>query len=154
MAKTELHWKAPDFEYRQKNISWYWSSVFIAVVLLALALWQKNFLFAVFIVLGEIMLVVWANKLPRFFGFSIDERGISIEKKFYPYSEIEHFSILEQNNDFNEIILKSKKGLSPYISLRIKRDLLPKAKAILLEYLPEEEYEETLPDAFSRFIKF
>lgn len=153
-TKTKLSWRAPDFEYYPKDISWFWWSIAFAVAILAIALWQKNFLFAVFIVVAETMVVAWSNKPPTFFQLTLDEKGVSVGNSFYPYSDIEHFSVLEGSGEFAEIILKNKKRLSQFVTVRIDKNLLPKAKEILLTYLPEQEYEEPLPDSLARVIKF
>ena len=61
----EIQWHAPEFEYRAKTMSWYWLSILLAVVILALAVWQKNFLFGIFVIVAEILILVWANREPR-----------------------------------------------------------------------------------------
>ena len=45
-------WQIPEYEYRSKDVSWYWISLIAAIVLFAFAIWQKNFLFAIFVVIA------------------------------------------------------------------------------------------------------
>ena len=78
MEKIVIEWKAPEFEYREKDVSWYWLSIIAAVVILGAAVWQKNFLFAVFVVIAEILMLVWAGRKPREITFSLNEKGLTM----------------------------------------------------------------------------
>ena len=69
MALFETTWKAPEFQYRSKGVSWYWMSIIIAVAIIAFAIWEHNFLFGIFIVIAEILLITWGNEAPRTIDF-------------------------------------------------------------------------------------
>ena len=53
MAKFETTWEAPEFEYREKEVSWYWISIIAAALIIAFSVWEKDFLFAMVCVGGE-----------------------------------------------------------------------------------------------------
>ena len=78
MALEPIEWEAPEFEYHEKDPLWYWGSMIIAVIILGIAIWQKNFLFATFIVVAEILLMTIGGKQPRLIRFRIDDRGFEI----------------------------------------------------------------------------
>ena len=73
-----IKWQAPEFEYRPKDVSWYWLSLMAAIALIALAVWQKNFLFAIFIALAWLVITSLANRFPTIWEFKIDEKGLSV----------------------------------------------------------------------------
>jgi hypothetical protein len=73
MASFEINWQAPEFEYRPKSISWYWTSI-----------WDRNFLFGVFIVIAEVLLIAWGNDAPPTVNFVLTDSNLSIgETKDY-----------------------------------------------------------------------
>ena len=95
MEGKQISWRAPEFEYHEKTAGWYWTTVVIALIILAFALWQQNFLFGVFVIIAEILLVIWANKKPEIVEFVVGEKGILVdEKRNYSYSEIENYSVV------------------------------------------------------------
>ena len=75
--KFEVVWDAPEFEYREKGISWYWLSIIAAACIIAFAAWFRNFLFGFFIVIAEILFIVWGNRQPRTVEFKLDDSGIA-----------------------------------------------------------------------------
>lgn len=160
-TKTEtevISWQAPEFEYHQKDVSWYWLSLIIAIILLALAVWQKNFLFAVFVVIAWLAIVLLGRQPPTIWNFRIDEKGIQIglpnsdpaSIKFYSYDEIDGFDIHEGRS----LIFKTKKRLSPYLKINFPAEQEEKIKNFLQKYISKEEYDESLADSFSKLIRF
>jgi hypothetical protein len=152
--KKEITWQAPEFKYHYKDISWYWLSVIAAAILFLAAIWQKNLLFAIFVIIAETTLIFWAKKLPRGLNFKIDKKGIHIDKiKFYTYDDLIGFHILEEN-DIGQLILKTKKKLSPFVKILLESGDIPKIKEFLKQYLEEIEYEESLTDHIEKIIRF
>lgn len=154
-------WQAPEFEYYRKDVSWYWLSLIISIILLALSIWQKNFLFAVFVIIAWLVIVYSANRLPNVWSFKIDEKGIEISlpktkdnQKFYPYSEIEGFDIHPASDQYKELVLKVKSKLSPYLKINITANDEEKIKNFLQQYISKEEYNSSLADSFSKLIRF
>lgn len=159
MEGKQISWRAPEFEYHDKSAAWYWTTVFVALIILAFALWQQNFLFAVFVIIAEVLLVVWANKKPEIVEFVVNEKGVLINnKRNYPYNELENYSVDEESDqDFTRTIFRSKHRT------RVKLDILiPKNQADeVLDFLadevpglPEVEFEISFLDALERFVKF
>ena len=92
MASFTITWQAPEFQYREKGVSWYWLSIIVVAAIIAFAIWQRNFLFGVFMVIAEILLIVWANAVPKVFDFSLTENDLAIgEAKNYRISLFESF---------------------------------------------------------------
>lgn len=154
-------WQAPEFEYRPKDASWYWLSLIVGIILIVLAVWQKNFLFMIFVVIAWLVITVMANRFPAVWEFKIDEKGINIalpnEKsngKFYPYAEIEGFDIHSGGENYKELALKTKSKFSPYLKINIHTADEEKIKDFLLKILPKEEYNQSLVDSFSKLIRF
>jgi len=155
-----LSWEAPEFEYREKEISWYLVTASIGVVLILLALWQKNFLFAAFVLIAWFVIVYWANKKPIIWRFKLDEKGISIIlpgedfDKFHPYDEFEGFDVHEGEGEKKELLIKPKSKLSSYLKILFPVSKEKNIVDFLSKFLSHEEYEKSASDSFLKLIKF
>lgn len=156
MTKFNIEWQAPEFHYREKSISWYWISAIMAIIILSVSIWQKNFLFAVFIVIAEILVLVWAGQKPRIIGFKIDEKGLAIDgKKFYPYSTIGAFAMNEDSQDeWRELAFKFNHGLRPLLKVRIPADKTAEIEKSLSTVIQKTEFEESLLDILEKLTGF
>ncbi len=159
MAEVFLTWRAPEFEYREKGPGWYWLSIFAAVGLMALALWQKNFLFAVFIVVAEVLIVTWGSREPNLVEFKLTAEGLGVgDDKLYLYREIENFSLDENSSSrWVEMNLRFKRALKPKMKIQLPRGELGKIIENFRNLAPgvkEVEFEESLTDTAERIIKF
>ncbi|MEK7520642.1 MAG: hypothetical protein AAB560_01025 [Patescibacteria group bacterium] len=153
--QKEISWEAPEFEYYSKSPSWYWISILISIVLLAVALWQKNFLFAAFIIIAELSVFHWASALPRDINFKIDGNGVAIgQKRAYAFAELEHFSLNQSGGEIKELIFKHRTKFRPYIKLAVTPSLVPEIRSHLADFLPEEEYNEPMADVLAKFLRF
>ncbi|MEK9170661.1 MAG: hypothetical protein AAB674_03385 [Patescibacteria group bacterium] len=150
----EISWQAPEFKYEHKDISWYWLSIIVTGLIILLAIWQKNPLFALFIAIAEIMIIFWAKEFPKTLNFKIDDKGVHIDKiKTYDYDDLKGFHIIEKEN-ISELVLKTKNRLHPIIKIIIAKTNIVEIKDILNDHLPEIEYEESLTDHIDRLLKF
>lgn len=153
---AEIKWTAPEYEHRPKDVSWFWISIIIAVVLLAAAVWQKNFLFGFFIVVAEMLLLVWGNREPREVGFLLSEKGLTVDgKKFYAWGEIRDWSAEEPGDSgWGDLLLNFNTRLKPDIRVLVPKSRFPEVKNALAEKAPETEREESVVDALQKFLGF
>ncbi len=150
----EIIWRAPEFKYYAKGIGWYATSIFISALLVIFAIWQKNLLFVLFVLIAEASLIFWAKRPPLFLEFRINKKGVGIgDIKFYPYEELVGFCVKESPGD-SELVLKTKSRLHPYIKISILDKDAQEIKDYLEEFLSEEEYQESLSDDIVRKIGF
>lgn len=156
MDKFKFEWRAPEFEYSEKDVSWYWLSIIAAIFILSASVWQKNFLFAFFVIIAEILVIVWAGRKPREILFVLNEKGLTIPpNKFYPYSAIENFSIKEgRSEEWYDVSLRLRYGLRQMIIVKTSVKDLPKVEIILRRFLEKTEHEDSLLDSLERLIGF
>ena len=161
--KSFISWRAPEFEHRPKNESWYWMSFIAGIILMAVAVWQKNFLFAVFVVLAWITIIFSVNRKPTMWNFRIDKEGVQISlpsgdkasAKTYLYSGIRGFDIHPTPGDeYKELILKQRSKFSTFVKINIFARDEEKIKSFLEEFLPHEEYDPPLADSLAKLIGF
>ena len=156
MDKRSINWEAPEFVYHKKTAAWYWLSIIISLACLAFAVFTQNFLFAVFVVLAEILLIVWSREMPRMLEFSVAENGVKVgENNFYPVEDLMHFSVLDTRHG-PELILRHKHKLKEYIKIPLPIDTnhTENITGFMREILPQKEHEESLPDSLFHLIRF
>lgn len=158
MAEKEIIWEAPEFEYREKGAAWYWLSMVVAIVILVLAVWQKNFLFGVFVIIAEILLIVWGNQQPRMISFKLGETGLTINNtKTYAYKDIENYAFDEEGEEWVSAIFKLRRQFRPKLKAILPKEMVGEVKALLKTRaadLMEVEWEQSLIDSLERLIGF
>lgn len=146
-------WQAPEFEHVEKSTTWYWGSMVIAIVLIAIALWQKNFLFAVFIVIAELAVFMLAGEKPKLWDFSIDERGVTIENhKTYKYKDIKLYDIHEFSDEYDELVLQTNSKLQHYIKIFIPAEDRSRIEETLGKKVYRGEIEVSFMETLERLI--
>ena len=154
MAKFEISWEAPEFEYREKEVSWYWISIIIASIIVAFSVWQRNFLFGFFIVVAEILFIVWGNRVPDIITFTLTDSEIDIsEHKSHSLKEFEAWSVNDMG-DWVEISFYFRSRIHPPLVVIAPEHQLTDVRANLKVVLKEIEHEMTLIDSIEKFLRF
>jgi len=155
MAKFEIHWEAPEFEYREKEVSWYWMSIIVAALIIGFSAWQKDFLFGFFIVIAEILFIVWGNKVPAVVSFLLNDSEITIGGyKTYLIKEFESWSTDSDGGEWAEVMLHFRSRIHPPLALIVPEVKLPELRANLKLVLNEIEHQPTLIDSIEKFLRF
>jgi hypothetical protein len=156
MNPFTIEWSAPEFEYHPKGVAWYWTTIIISVLLIAIAMWQKNFLFGFFIVIAEIMILIWANREPQDHNFKITEHGITIEgRTFFPVREIASFASFEDwSEDWSTIIIDLKGHFRPSVRIHVPRPRFSEIERGFRATIPLVHKEESLIDILEKFLGF
>jgi hypothetical protein len=151
-----MHWEAPEFESREKSIGWYWTTIIVAVLMLAGAVWQRNFLFAVLVVIGEILVLIWSGKEPRTVAFRITDHELLIDEKTrYALNELHSFSVEpEGHSHWPVIALVSKRRFRPAVHIRAPKDRIEGIRERLQISVPESAWEESLIEMLEKFFRF
>ena len=104
-----IMWQAPEFEYREKGVSWYWVSIIIAACIIAFSVWQHNFLFGLFIIIAEILVITWGNREPATLDFQLSDEHIAIGSyKIHLMKEFETWSAEDVGNGMTEFFFNFK----------------------------------------------
>jgi len=152
--KEKIVWRAAERQFHKKSFNWYLYLTLFFAALAALALIQKNFLFAFFLAATYTLLIHLTRHRPPILTFSLDDKGLKIGRdSFYPYEEMEWFALVEKPHRLNELVFKRKSHFVSYIRCQIDSELSLKAKEFLSNYLEfNEHYEPSLIDTFAEYI--
>lgn len=152
-----IQWSAPEFRYYEKGPGWYWLSAIVAGAIGLFALLKRNFLFLVFVVLAELVVLAWARRKPATVVFSLSESGLTIdERERYPFERLSAFSVIEggEGEIMSEIVLKTKNPFNSTLRLIIPAGEFSRVRAFLARFLSEVEHEETLTEYLAHLLKF
>ncbi len=151
----KISWRAAEFHYFEKDYLWYVWAVFTGVVLLAFALWQRNFFFAVFVVIATVLFVEFGKRRPRTLDYELNEKEVLIDGRMsIPYKSIESFHVRKRLGLLDEVVFKRATRVNPFIHLPIDEELAVRAREFLLEFLPEDEHEQTIVEIIAERIGF
>jgi hypothetical protein len=153
--KDSIIWRAAEYEYHPKTSGWYYIVIAITLIIAILALVQKNFFFFLFVTIAGLMIITLGRRKPKIIDFYVGKDEIRIEgDTVYNYKNIKWYSILENKESLNEIVLKTDSHINPIVKLRADSQTTEKVKPILSEKLEEEEYEPSMSDLISEILHF
>lgn len=153
--EKEITWRAAEYEYVKKDAAWYWMVITLVVVLALIAMWQKNFFFFVFLVLSGIVVLFFGRRRPRILTFRVGDEGVGIGRRiFHRYDRLDGFCLRDRPHGLDEIILKKKTLVSPYVRVPLDAALARKVEKVLGDNLSKIEYEESLMDVFAEWLGF
>lgn len=156
MDNLHLDWYSPEYEHRPKTVWWYWGSMIIALIILVIAIWQENYLFAGIVIIGEILVIVWANREPRSIHFNLTENNLEVDKHHkYRWEDLVGFGIaddLDENNP--RLYLFRKEHFHTPVIINIPRAKRSAVEAFIEAKLPRYDISSSLSEVVDEFTKF
>src|SRR3989338_2654298 len=113
----KLEWQALEYEERERGRDWFWALGVIVVAAAATSIIYNNYFFAVLVILGGVLLGFFAIKKPDVIFYELNEKGLRIGSRFFPYENI--FSFCGQAEIKPMLLIKSQRVFMPIISLPI-----------------------------------
>jgi hypothetical protein len=139
---TLLEWQAYEYEAQERSKSWFAVLGIVSGGAVIAAFVLKNFLFGVIIIIGALLIALYAMRKPALVTFRITEKGISIDKHFHPYRELEAFWVPEELPHTPRLLIESKRFISPLIVIPIENP--DEIRQLLKPRLTEREIQEPL----------
>ena len=150
-----LEWSAPEFVKYRKNPEWFVVGGLTAFGFLLFALFTKNLIFALIIILASFSIFIWTQKEPQKVSFAITNKGILINKKnLLSFDGLKSFWIFNEPSEIKYISLESKKIFMPRIPIPLGERLPEEVRQLLSKFLPEQEQEESLIDALGKHLRY
>lgn len=152
-----LTWSAPEFHYYEKGKRWYAGAALAALASIAIALWNRNFLFAAFIGIAAAVVFAWTRRRPHTIAFSVSDGGIEANgKRLYALDELDAFSLVPETHDpaWSELILRTKRQMNRWTRILVPREDHERIREEFAAILPEENYTESALEAFLHILRF
>jgi hypothetical protein len=136
-----VSWSAPEHYYVEKRADWYWIVGIITLALAAVAFIFGAIITGIFVLVAAAALVVHASRPPRIVYHEVNDRGVVVHDKLYPFLTLDSFWI--PHDEFpTKIIMKSRKLFMPYIVIFIEEIDPEEVREIMLKYIAETEHHE------------
>ena len=128
----------------------------LSLFLLAYAIWNENFLFAFFILLVDITLIVGHNQEPHTVLIQVGEHGVAWDGKLHLYSDLAHFSLIYNPPHAKVLYLHQKTGINPRLRIHLQDQDPLALRDHLKRYLRENlDLQDEYPsDTLARLLRF
>lgn len=93
LGRKLLSWRAPEFRKHERGSVWIFCASFCALLLLGFSIWQESYAPVIALLLIAGIYFLTHNKMPREIEIFITTNGISIDRNFLPFGNIEAFWI-------------------------------------------------------------
>lgn len=148
--KEIISWRAAEYQYSEKTLTWFIVAGIIALVIAILSFVGHNFFFAVFAILAGIVVIAFAGRRPDVLDFTVSDEGVSAEGKFsLPFDEIDYFSLHSRPGRLDELVLKKRSIVNPLVRIPLDARTGERVRAFLGKRIREEEFQESLIDLLS-----
>ena len=138
-----ISWNAPEHHHVEKTPDWYWAVGIITLALAAVAFIFGNFITGIFVLVAAFAMVVHASRAPRIIYHEINDRGIIVHDRLYPFLSLDSFWIAHDESPA-KILLKSRKTFMPFIEVFIDEVDPEEVRVVMLRYIAETEHREPL----------
>ena len=139
-----LNWSALEYEERERSSDWFWALGIIVVTSSIAAIIFGNYFFAALLILSGSLLGFFAVKKPDVIFYELNNRGLKIGNRLYPYENIKSFWVqIGQPNIKPILFVKSERIFMPIITIPIEETMAQEIHSIMLgANIAEEEMKE------------
>jgi len=152
-SEEKLTWSALEYEEKERSTDWFWALGVIVVAGSITSIIYANYFFAMLIIIGGILLGFFAIKKPETVPYELNEKGLKIKTRLFPYDTIKSFWV--QDGGKPTLFIKSARMFLPMLSIPITEELTEKVKNIFLsKNVAEEEMKEHPSDKIMESLGF
>ncbi|MFA5936377.1 MAG: hypothetical protein WC822_00695 [Candidatus Paceibacterota bacterium] len=138
----KIEWTALEYEEKERGNDWFWALGVIVVASSVASFIYGNYFFSLFLIIGGILLGGFAIKKPDLVFYELNEKGLQIRNRIYPYENIKAFWV-KKEGDNPTLFIRSERLFMPLLSMPIKQNLAEEIRnCMLLNNVPEEEMKE------------
>ena len=149
----KLEWDASDREELQHRLLYFICVGIIAIIFLVYFTFKKDFTGVLFLAIICVAFVFYKLQKPRNYHYTLSNFGIYIDDKFYDYSEIHSFWVINTNKQQLLHLIFNKKYF-PQLTIDIKSLEVGLVRANLQKHIPEQEnIIEPITDKVVRLLK-
>lgn len=149
-----LSWTASEFIAHHKTNTWYIALAGVTLALMALMYLISREIFpVVIIVICAGLFGYMASRQPRELPYALDSKGITIGRKFYPYTDFNAYGVFHEGA-FSSIDFMPLKRFSPILSIQYDPQHEEPIMELLNQHLPLSPHKRTAIDALMARIRF
>lgn len=150
-----LRWNFQEFRHPHRSRNWWIMAGIISGLLVLYAVLTANFLFALIILIGVVLLINEYRRSPRRLECQITVSGVAVGKKFWRYNELQNYWIAYHPPEVTNLYILPKNPLDPRVAVPLTNMNPLKIRQLLNKYLEEDLSREDEPtsEALTRLLK-
>lgn len=133
----KLTWSALEYEEKERSQDWFWALGIIVVTSSIASIIFGNYFFAALLILGGLLLGFFAIKKPDLVTYELNNKGLKIRNRLYPYDSIKAFWIQVDFTPDSNIkpifFIHSERAFMPILSIPINKDIAEDIHSIMTE---------------------
>lgn len=149
----KIEWSAPEYKHEEKSMDFLWAIGLVTLIACGLAIWTKNYVFAIFLLISGASLILFSIRHPQEVIFSIETTGLTMGKDKYIWKDIKGFNIKKENG-YAVLLVELNKYFLPVYTIPLPIDKIPDVKESLLKIIPNIELEESKSMKFMEKLGF
>lgn len=140
-SDEKLIWSALEYEEKNRSSDWFWALGIIVVTSSIATIIFENYFFATLIILSGILLGFFAIKKPDTIIYELNQKGLTIRNRLYPYENIKSFWIQTELKPI--LFIHSERAFMPILSMPINETIAEDIHSIMLsKNIAEVEMKE------------
>jgi hypothetical protein len=152
-GRAIISWSAHEYEYRERHPHWWLWPGGAALALALLGILIHSYFFVAFVALSFAVVIMYGHRKPREMDFAVTREGVIAGRALHRFADIKSFCIFDATAPY-EVSLEVDHITSPYLRLPLG-DLHPnKIRAVLSDFLSEEQHRESMTDHLTRILGF
>lgn len=153
-SSTQIEWTASEYIANPKSSGWFGLLMLGSVVLAAVVyVITRDFVSTGVIIFLAIIVGVFAARQPKTLTYKIDNTGVHIGERHFPYDTFKFFSI-GYEHAIGFISLMPLRRFMPPLTIHYSPQDEERIAETLANYLPYEEHKLDAVDAITRRLRF
>lgn len=150
---ASFSWQASEFIHHEKRALWF-VGLFLGMAGLGVLAWLTHSWTAIpLLVVVTIAVVIYGLKKPEIRSYTLNDDGLSIDHKFFPYSGFRSFAVVS-DLAWHSIDLEPLQRFSPRLSVLFEDKDLDTIVGVLEQVLPRIDRRPDAVERLSRYLKF
>lgn len=156
IEQVNINWEIDEFVKHQRSKRWYIIASVVTLILIIWAIFDKNYLFALIIILFSALIVFYDGESPKKIKIELKYNGISVGKKFYKFESISKFYIIyKPEENIKRIYFEFRNPINNRLALPLENKNPIVIRNYLLQYIKEDldKENEPLSEGLSKILK-
>jgi len=145
LSEVIFSWQCHDYIKYKKNVVWYLVSFLVIIAMVGWAIYTVNYLFAIFLVLFYLVVIMFDFKEPELVDCVITPDGLKHGPKFFFYKDIDNFFIIYQDHGIKNLYIDFKNPLKGRLTVELDGLDAIAIREFLLQFLKEDLEREAEP---------
>ncbi len=137
-TSPEVTWTASEFIGHEKSLAWYvMLGVVATIVAGGIFVLTHDYASSIMVIIITVAAAVFSSRKPRTLTYKLDDHGLVVGDKGYPYNKFKSFSLVEEDA-VKSIYLLPLQRFMPPVSVYFPPDQEQQVLNVIGSYLPKE----------------